>query len=314
MRAEGIVTLTMNPAIDVSTSIERVEPTHKLRCEPAHRDPGGGGINVARVLKRFGADVRAVYVAGGATGELLRKLVRREGIDDLVVAEPEETREDFTVFEKTSGRQFRFVMPGPALARATWMAVLDELANLKTPLAFLVASGSLPPGVPAEFFVDVARIATSIGAKFVLDTSGAPLKAALAERPFLIKPNLRELRELTGMALDDETAQLSVARKLIAEGGAEIVALTLGDRGALVATATEAWRAEAPKVEAVSTVGAGDSFLGALVLGLASGETFEAAVRRAIAAGSAALLSPGTELCRPDDVARLARDVAMRRI
>lgn len=314
MKAAGIVTLTMNPAIDVSTSVERVEPTHKLRCEPAHRDPGGGGINVARVLKRFGADVRAVYVAGGATGELLRKLVRREGIDDLVVAEPEETREDFTVFEKTSGRQFRFVMPGPALARATWMAALEVLANLKVRPAILVASGSLPPGVPAEFFVDVARIATSIGAKFVLDSSGAPLKAALAERPFLIKPNLRELRELTGMALDDEAAQLAAARKIIAEGGAEIVALTLGDRGALVATATEAWRAEAPKVEAVSTVGAGDSFLGALVLGFASGETLEAAVRRAIAAGSAALLSPGTELCRPDDVTRLARDVAMRRL
>lgn len=314
MKAAGIVTLTMNPAIDVSTSVERVEPTHKLRCEPAHRDPGGGGINVARVLKRFGADVRAVYVAGGATGELLRKLVRREGIDDLVVAEPEETREDFTVFEKTSGRQFRFVMPGPELARETWTAVLDTLIALERRPAFLVASGSLPPGIPAEFFAEVARIAASIGAKFVLDTSGAPLKAALAERPFLIKPNLRELRELTGMALDDEAAQLGAARKIIADGGAEIVALTLGDRGALVATATEAWRAEAPKVEAVSAVGAGDSFLGGLVLGLASGETLEAAARRAIAAGSAALLSPGTELCRPDDVTRLARDVAMRRL
>lgn len=314
MKAANIVTLTMNPAIDVSTSVERVEPTHKLRCELAHRDPGGGGINVARVLKRFGADVLAVYVAGGATGELLRKLVRREGIDDLVVAEPEETREDFTVFEKTSGRQFRFVMPGPELARETWMAALDVLANLKARPAFLVASGSLPPGVPAEFFVDVARIAKSIGAKFVLDTSGAPLKAALAERPFLIKPNLRELRELTGMSLDDEAAQLGAARHLIAEGSAEIVALTLGERGALIATAGECWRAEAPPVEAVSTVGAGDSFLGTLVWGLASGETIEASVRRAIAAGSAALLSPGTELCRPDDVMRLAQQVTMRRL
>lgn len=314
MKAANIVTLTMNPAIDVSTSVERVEPTHKLRCAQAHRDPGGGGINVARVLKRFGTDVLAVYVAGGATGDLLRKLVRREGIDDLVVAEPDETREDFTVFEKVSGRQFRFVMPGPELARATWMAALDVLANLKARPAFLVASGSLPLGVPADFFANVARIAKSIGAKFVLDTAGAPLKMALAERPFLIKPNLRELRELTAMALDDEAAQLGAARNLIAEGSAEIVALTLGDQGALVTTATESWRAEAPQVEVLSTVGAGDSFLGTLVWGLASGETLEAAVRRAIAAGSAALLSPGTELCRPDDVTRLARDVVMRRL
>lgn len=312
MKAEKVVTLTMHPAIDVSTSVEHVEPTHKLRCAPAHRDPGGGGINVARVLRRFEADVLAIYVAGGSTGDLLQKLVHREGIRDLVIREMTETREDFTVYEQSSGNQFRFVMPGPELARESWLAALDAVARLEEKPGYIVASGSLPPGVPVDFYGEVARIAHSLGARFVLDTSGEPLTAALSRSPFLIKPNLRELRELTGMALDGERDWLEAARRLIATRQTEMVALTLGEEGALIVTQDEAWRAEAPKVEVVSTVGAGDSFLAALVWGIASGEVLAEAFRRAVAAGSAALLSPGTELCRPEDVARLARDVSPR--
>lgn len=309
-----LVTLTMNPAIDVSTSVERVEPVQKLRCALPHRDPGGGGINVARVLKRFGADVLAVYVAGGSTGELLQKLMHREGIADVVVSEPEETREDFTVFEKASGTQFRFVMPGPELQRETWTGILEALRALTPAPGFIVASGSLPPGVPADFFAEVGRVAKGLGARLALDTSGAALGRALEERPWLIKPNQRELRELTGLDLADERGQIDAARRLIAEGRAECVALTLGDKGALLVTEDQGWRAKAPAVEVVSTVGAGDSFLAALVWGISSGEAMEAAFRRAVAAGSAALLSPGTELCRPEDVARLIREVATERI
>ena len=123
-----IVTFTPNPAVDVSTSVERIVPVSKLRCSPQRRDPGGGGINVARVVKRFGGDVMAIFLYGGATGRLLQQLVKREEIPTLASEIAEETREDFSVDEESTGKQYRFVLPGPTLSDAEWRAGLDTLA------------------------------------------------------------------------------------------------------------------------------------------------------------------------------------------
>ena len=146
-----IVTLTINPAIDASTSVDQLAPFHKMRCSPARRDPGGGGINVARVAKRFGADVCAIYTMGGTLGQLLRRLLQQEEVTGFPVPISEETREDFTVLETVSGRPYRFVLPGPRLCDQEWRACLDTFASHVSqarPPRFVVASGSLPPGVP----------------------------------------------------------------------------------------------------------------------------------------------------------------------
>lgn len=309
-----IVTFTINPSVDISTSVDRVAPIHKLRCAPPRRDPGGGGINVARVASRFGADVKAVFAGGGATGELLGQLVDRENIPNLIVRVSEETRESFTVYENGSGQEFRFLLPGPALQEDEWRRCLRALRELEHDSRFIVASGSLPPGVPAEFYADAARHAKERGAKFVLDTSGPPLAAALAEGVFLIKPNLRELRELVGAALEEESAWVDACRQLTQTGRSEIVALSLGDQGALLVTRENAWRAPALPIRAASAVGAGDSFVGAMAWSLAKGQSVEDAFRYGVAAGSAALLSPGTGLCRRDDVERLYPDVTLRKM
>jgi 6-phosphofructokinase 2 len=309
-----IITLTMNPAIDVSTSVDRVMPIRKLRCSVMKRDPGGGGINVARVVMRFGADVKALYPTGGATGQLLRRLVDHEGIPSLAIDVSEETREDFTVFEEVTGHQYRFVLPGPRLSEGEWRKCLDELASLKSRPGFVVASGSLPPGVPDDFTARVARIAKGLGAKVVLDTSGPPLEAALKEGVYLIKPNLREFRELMRAPLEDQDAWVEASRGLVAAGRAEVVALTLGDQGSLLVTRDQTWRAQALQIEPVSTVGAGDSFVGAMVWSLVSGHSMENAFRYGIAAGSAALLAPGTQLCRREDVERLFSHVVIESI
>lgn len=311
--AVQIVTLTMNPAIDLSTSVDAVEPTRKMRCGDVHRDPGGGGINVARVLRRLGADVLAIYLAGGATGMLLARLVERESIAGLVIDGRNETRENVTVFERKSGEQYRFVLPGPQVDEAVLQETLSAIGGLETG-GFLVASGSLPAGAPARFYADVARIASARGLKLVLDSSGAALREGLSGNPFLIKPNLRELGELAGVPLASEEAARGAAAKLVEEGRVRMVALTLGADGALLATRDGVWRASAPAVDVVSAVGAGDSFLAAMVLGLASGSAPEEAFRRGVAAGSAALLSPGTELCRAEDVERLVREVRVEPI
>ncbi len=300
-----LITLAMNPAVDVSTSVGHVVPIRKMRCKAAKHDPGGGGINVARVLRRLGSDALAIYVAGGPTGELLKSLVEREGIRGHVVKMAGNTREDLTVLDESTGEQYRFVMAGPSLGEREWKACLDAVDSLKEPASFIVASGSLPPDVPDDFYADVARRAKGTGARIVLDTSAAALAAALDAGVYLVKPNLGELRTLTGRALESESDRVEACRALVANGRAEIVALTMAERGALVVAHDRAWHVPAPQVRPVSTVGAGDSFLAAVVWSLASGHDLAVAARYGVAAGTAALLSPGTELCRRDQVERL---------
>jgi len=309
-----ILTLTLNPAVDLSTSVARVEPQTKLRCQTVRRDPGGGGVNVSRVLKRFGLDAAAIYPTGSSTGELLARGMLHENIKSIAIPIAGETREDFTVTETETGNQFRFVMPGPALSQNEWHACLDAIEHHAPKPQIIVASGSLPPGVPPDFYARAARTAKKLGAKLVLDTSDKALAEALKEGVWLIKPNLRELRELTGAELPDESSRIEAARILVRKAAAEIVALSLAEEGALLVTRDEAFRARAPAIKPVSTVGAGDSFLGGMVWRLALGRDLGDALRHGVAAGTAALLSPGTELCHPDTVASLLPQVSIEKI
>jgi 6-phosphofructokinase 2 len=303
MRA--IHTLTMNPAIDVSTAVGHMTPVHKLRCAAAQRDPGGGGINAARVITRLGGVVTAIFPVGGVTGQLLRRLVTAEGIECLTSEVSDETRLSFTVLENETGDEYRFVLPGPTLCEPEWQQCIDMLAVISDRPDMLVVSGSLPPGVPEDFYARLARLAKGWGTKVVLDTSGPALKAALGEGLYLIKPNLRELRELTGAPLGDEEAWIAACRDLVETGKAEVVALTLGHQGALLVARGLALRAPALPIKPVSAVGAGDSFVGAMVWSIADGADIKDAFRYGVAAGSAALLTPGTELCTREDVERL---------
>ena len=307
-----IVTITINPAVDIFVSTAKVEPTRKMRTSAPKRDPGGGGINVARAAFRLGAKVTAIYPASGAIGRLLTRLLEREGIDSVVTPSHAETRENFTAYEDESGEQFRFVLPGSPLHRAEWEAVLYELENIKTRPKFVVASGSVPPGVPVDFFAKIAAITKKLGAKPLVDTSGAALKAAIDEGVYLVKPNLNELSDLCRKPLDTDEVRIAACRDMVRSGQAEVVALTLGGDGALLVTRDEAWRANPMQIEAVSTVGAGDSFLGGMVAALAKGEPLDEAFRVAVAAGYAAVMRPGTELSHQNDVERLMPQIDIK--
>ena len=309
-----IVTITINPAVDLFVDVERVVPIRKLRCSSPKRDPGGGGINVARVAYRLGGDVTAIYPAGGVIGKLLQKLLDREGIHSVATPSHVETRENFTAYESTSGDQYRFVLPGSSLHRAEWEACLHRLTALERKPSFVVSSGSIPPGVPDDFFARVNREARKIGARTVVDTSGAALKEAVADGVDVIKPNLNELSEFTGHKLDSDAACVEACRKLIDDGRVAMVALTLGGDGAMLVTKDRALRSRPLEIEVVSAVGAGDSFLGGLVWALAQGKSEDEAFRVAVASGSAAVMSPGTELCRETDVERLKPKVEIAEI
>jgi len=309
----AILTLTVNPTIDLATTTERVETTRKMRCAVPRRDPGGGGINAARVVRELGGEVAALYTAGGPTGGALKELLSAMGMDCCTIPIGDDTRVSFTCFEESTGEEYRFVMPGPRLSEAECRACLDAVAKHDPTSRFVVGSGSLPPGVPDDFYAELARSAKAVGARPVIDASGAALGAALDEGVYLTKPNKRELEDYVGKKLDDPEDQDIAAMDLVERGAAEIVALTLGEAGALLATRDGVLRIAAPEVEPESAVGAGDSFIGGMCFALAEDHAIADAFRYGVAAGTAALLTAGTELCRRDDVERLYRAIKAER-
>lgn len=306
----ALITLTLNPALDLATTTDHVAPTHKLRCGPVQRFAGGGGINVARVLHRLGADVCAWALAGGAAGTQVRQLLAAEGVPTLLQPISGDTRENFSVVETTTSQEFRFVLPGPTLQPAEWQACLDALATHTPPPRWLIASGSLPPGTPDDFYAQLARALAGRGLRVAVDTSGPPLAAALQAGVALVKPSLRELRDVMQQPLEHAADWCTAAQSLVHSGAADIVALSVGEQGAVLATREGVWQAPALNVPATSgTAGAGDCFLATLVWALDRGDAPAEALRWGVAAGAAALLHPGTTLAQADDVRRLVRSV-----
>jgi len=301
---DSIVTLTMNPALDITTDAEGVRPTDKIRCTGVRYDPGGGGVNVALVAHNLGASVTAVFPAGGATGDVYGDLLTARGVPFHRVNIAGSTRESFTINEISTGLQYRFVLPGPSLTFAELRQCLVELRNLAASAKFVVASGSLPPGAPRNFYQQVALVCRDLGTRLILDTSGGGLKH-ITSGVFLLKASLRELRECVGRELITGTEQLAAAHEIVDCGLAEAVVVSLGSDGAVLATSTESKRFSAIPVRGVSGVGAGDAMVSAITVGLSRGWPLSESVRFGIAAGAAMMLTPGTEPCTRADTERL---------
>jgi 6-phosphofructokinase 2 len=301
----------MNPTVDKSAAVDHVVAERKLRCNSPRFEPGGGGINVSRAIGKLGGESRAYYVSGGPLGDSLRQLLDQEGTTAHPISTEGWTRENLTVFEEDTQQQYRFGMPGPELTEKEWRRCLDELDEASPKPDFIVASGSLPPGVPEDFYARVASAARTLGARMILDTSGAPLARAVKEKGlFLIKPNLRELRALARDEIGDDARQEALIRELVESGRTEVVVLSLGRAGARWAWKKGCEYFRTPTVPIKSKVGAGDSMLGGITLALARGKTIEEAVRFGVAAGAAAVMTRGTELCRKEDADRLYAAIA----
>lgn len=302
-----IVTLTLNPAVDLACEADSVQPTRKVRTTSEQFDPGGGGINVARVVNELGGESLAVLMAGGATGQFLRELLDREGVACRTVPVAGLTRISVAIHERSSGLEYRFVPEGPAVSNAEWRALLDALAELDSD--WLVASGSLPRGVPEDFYARLAALSASRHQQFVLDSSGSALRAALGKGITFIKPSLSEFEGLVGHEVRERREQDAEAVGLAREGAARLVVVSLGVAGAVMANANRALRLPAPKVPVRSAVGAGDSFVAAMTLGLARGLPAEDAFAWGIAAGSAAVMRYGTAHPRRSDIEMLHQQI-----
>jgi 6-phosphofructokinase 2 len=311
-RMPRIATLTMNPTIDVSYDVARMRHTHKMRTTNEKYAPGGGGINVARVFQRLGGEVRSFYLAGGPTGPALDGLLAEHGLACCRIPIQGATRIASAVHELETGKEYRATPSGPTVSEAEWQACLDALAEA-LPLDALVLSGSLPHGVPNDFYARAARLAAQRNTPVVLDTSGQALIEGLnAGGLLLVKPSQGELAALVGRPLDSIDEIGREAMRLVESGKARLVAVTLGHRGAVLASAGGATYLPAPEIEARSTVGAGDSFVAAMVFALTCGRSERDAFCLGMAAGSAAVLSPGTGLAHPEDIDRLQDQICAR--
>lgn len=298
-----ILTITFNPCIDKSTTIETLKPEKKLRCTAPVFEPGGGGINVAWGVIKIGGEAIAVYPSGGYSGKFLNVLLERENLPALTIETRQHTRENMIVLDKATNLQYRFGMPGPQLFEDEWKQCLQVIE--KNHSSYIVASGSLPSGVPADIFARISRIAKKQNRKLIVDSSGEPLRLAIEEGVYLIKPNLGELSNLAGKE-ELETNEIEpAARDLILRGNCEIVVVSMGALGAMLFTKELSFRADASIVKRKTTVGAGDSMVAGIVYSISQKKNLEEALQYGVACGTAATLNPGTSLCKKEDVERL---------
>jgi 6-phosphofructokinase 2 len=267
-------------------------------------DPGGGGINVARVARTLGADAIIVFPAGGYTGQVLCTLLEQSGLPHRCVPIVGRTRQSLTVDERSSGQQFRFVFPGPHLTDSEQQDCLDVLAESMEGARIVVVTGSLPPGVRAGFFQSIADVVQRRGLRLLLDTSGDALRN-MSGGVHVLKPSERELQDCVGRELRTMGEQVDAARELISNGISETVVVSLGARGALLVTAESHEAFPALDVPVRSAVGAGDSMVAGVAVGLVRGYDLRTALCLGTAAGAATVITPGTELCRREDVDRL---------
>jgi len=303
MNSYDIVTLTVNPALDKSTHFKGLVAEQKIRCSEPRFDAGGGGINVSKAISRLNGNSFALFTSGGPLGKMLEELVTKESIDFQAIPIQTWTRESFVAVDDNTNSQYRFGFTGGELTREEEKAILTAAASLKT--KFLVASGSLNEGLSSDFYQKVAEIAKKSNSKLIVDTSGEALKKVLETGAYLIKPNVGELAKLIGVERLEMEEVDEAAKTIIAKGGAEIVAVSLGPQGAVLVTKDNFEYVPAPNVAKKSTVGAGDSMVGGMVWALSQNKNLKEVIRWGVACGSAATMNEGTQLFKLEDANRL---------
>lgn len=303
-----ILTVTLNPSLDLATDVASVEPNQKLRCEAPHTDPGGGGTNVSRAIRLLGGQSRTFVALGGATGARVEDLLVEAGLTVIRHEAPDETRQSLVVTSKTTGDQYRFMLPGPKWFPMDSTAAEAAIVDAAEPGGLVVLSGSLPPGMPPQVLPDLCGRLGTKGTQVVADTSGPALHlfaSGQGARPYVLRMNHFEASEIAGRMLANLSETADLASELIERGVAEIVIVARGPEGSVLATKDQRLHSHAASVPVRSKVGAGDTFVGSFTLSLAEGRPLDEALSRAVAAASAAVMTEGTLLCRPEDAARL---------
>lgn len=303
-----VLTFTPNPCVDKNVSVPVLIADKKLYCMVGIKQPGGGGINVARVIKRLGAPVTALFPSGGSTGDLLRNMLEAEGVETSVVDAEHTTRENIILTETATGRQFRLGMPGEMLSEKEWMQCVRQIRDMPD-CRYLVISGSFPDQAPSNIFLQISAIAKERNIRIIADSSGETLKAAIKAGVYLLKPNLSELASLVGKQELSENQAVEEAKKLVLNRYCEIIVVSMDVHGAILVSRDECYHAIPPVVKPKSSVGAGDSMVGGMVYSLLRGEGMKEVLRMGVACGTAAIMNPGTTLCKIEDATKIYDEI-----
>lgn len=307
MKKNKITTLTLNPSLDKSTHFSGLVAEQKIRCEKPRYDAGGGGINVSKAILKLGGNSLCIFTSGGSSGEMLEELITNQKIQSTIIKTKNWTRENFIAFDDLTKSQYRFGFPGNELFDVEIDIILNKIKELQSD--YLVISGSLNEGLPSDFYQKIAQTAKESNIKVIVDTSGEALQKVLETGVYLAKPNVGELAKLIGVAHLEINEVESAAQKLIEKGSAEIIVVSLGPEGAVLVTATQTEFVPAPTVVKKSTVGAGDSMVGAMTWALSQDKSLKEVVQWGVACGSAATMNEGTQLFNVEDARRLFEEL-----
>lgn len=297
-----IITLTVNPALDKSAKVDGLIPTQKLKCHSIQYQPGGGGINISRMLKRLGTETSCILTSGGDTGKYLTDLLIKETIRPKIIPVKAWTRENLSVVDTQSNLQYRFGMPGNKLSKKELDAIKNLLTENVNSEDILVLSGSLSKKMPADYYAQLIKLFADKNVKIIVDTSGSPLKEALKENVFLMKPNQRELAQLAGKDFLYTAEQEAIAIELVNAKKAQYVVVSLGARGAFLACDEGVFYKSTPSVKVKSTIGAGDSMVAGLIFGIQNNFPPEKILKWGVACGVATTMSEGTNLGTKENI------------
>jgi len=303
-----IATVTLNPSLDRTVTVEELVIDEANRWTSLRRDPGGKGVNVSRVIHELGGKTVAYGFMGGIDGETLKHLLQQQGVPFDFTPIKGEIRSNFIITDLATRRQTRIDAPGPHILRHELQKLIQKVTHISPKPDFLVFAGSVPPAVPADIYRQLIEVAKKNGIKTVLDSDNMWLKEGIKAKPNVIKPNVHEAEELLERHLRNEAAIVKALKDLVNQG-IEIAVISRGKDGFIAANGERILKVVPPQVEVRSTVGAGDSTIAGLVLKLNQGLGLDEACRWAVAAGTAATLTPGTELCRREDVENLLPQV-----
>lgn len=311
-----IYTLTMNPSIDVDLIIPELKPDDSNRVKEHRNYPGGKGLNVSRVVKKLGGHTMALVLMGGHVGDMIARLLREQGLNFETLEVEAETRTNVFLTDEKARTMTRISSRGETLPDRAIRLLFEklDLIDLRR-VSYLVLGGSLPGRTPKDLYRKIIERLNAKGdpCRILLDADGDTLIKSLEARPAIIKPNSHEASRALGWEIESLEDAVKASKEFM-DRGVEIVLLTLGERGAIAARAEGIWHARPPKVETISSVGSGDSFIGGFLSSLAMGLDPGAALKRGCAAGAATALTPGTELCHSEDIARLTEQVTLEQL
>lgn len=299
-----VITLTINPALDKSAKISELAPFEKLECEEITYHPGGGGINISRVLHRLNIESSCLFPFGGKTGEHLVELLEEEKIEVFTTPISSLTRENFAVVDVKTALQYRFGMPTAPFAEEELFS-LEKLINEQVCEGdILVISGSLPKGLPVTYYSKIIQNLSAKNVKVIVDTSGAAFVEVLKNDLFLIKPNQGELAKLAGKERLTAAEQENFALEMVNSGKVKYVVVSLGKKGAFIAHKNGVNYVNAPEISVKSTIGAGDSMVAGLLYGILHNFTPEAMLKHGVACGVSATMSEGSDLAHVVNIER----------